>query len=129
MPSPTPSLKIDNTLITNPEEVSEKFGKHFSEISSSKNYSPQFRDIRNSSVSIRFESDNNEDYNALFTLRELREALLSCESTAPGEDNITYNMIKHLPEHAKVFLLKILNKIWETGIIPASWKVAIVVPI
>ena len=129
VPSPTPSLKINDVLITKPEEVAEKFGKHFTDVSSSKNYSPQFNNIRNSSVSISFESDNKEDYNAAFTLRELREALSSCESTAPGADNITYNMIKHLPDCAKVFLLKILNKIWETGIIPTSWKIAIVVPI
>ena len=129
VPTPTPTLKIDGDIITKPEDVAEKFGKHFSEISSSKNYSPHFNNIRNSTVSIRFDSSNNEPYNANFTIRELREALSSCESTAPGADNITYNMIKHIPDHAKQYLLKILNRIWETGIIPPSWKIAIVIPI
>ena len=114
-------------IITKPEDVAEKFGRHFSEISSSRNYSPEFQNIRNSTVSLCFESPNYEAYNAEFSLRELREALSTCDSTAPGADNITYNMIKHLPEHAKIYLLKILNKIWETGIMPPSWKITIVV--
>ena len=38
-------------------------------------------------------------------------------------------MLKHLPDSAKSFLLKIFNKIWETGILPPSWKIAIVVPV
>ena len=129
VPSPTPSLKIDNVLISKPDDVAEKFGKHFSDISSSRNYSPHFNNIRNSSVSITFESDNTEPYNVEFTLRELREALSSSDSTAPGGDNITYGMLKNLPDHAKSYLLKILNKVWETGIMPPSWKIAIVIPV
>ena len=128
VPSPSPILKINDVLISKPEDVAEKFGMHFSEISSSRNYSQQFQNIRNSTVSLQFESAINETYNAKFTLRELREALSTCEPTAPGADNITYSMIRHLPEHAKIYLLNILNKIWETGIIPPSWKIAIVVP-
>ena len=38
-------------------------------------------------------------------------------------------MIKNLPEHAKKYLLKILNKIWETGILPRDWKISIIVPV
>ena len=63
------------------------------------------------------------------SLRELREALSSCESTSPGEDCILYEMLKQLPEETKDFLLKIINKIWETGIMPKNWKVSLVIPI
>ena len=129
VPSPTPTLKINNDLISKPEDVAERFGRHFSEISSSRNYSPQFQNIRDTAVSLRFELQNSDEYNAKFTLRELREALLTCDSTAPGGDNITYGMLKHLPENAKCYLLNILNKIWETGIISPSWKISIVIPI
>ena len=38
-------------------------------------------------------------------------------------------MLKHLPEKAKEFLLNIINKIWETGILPRSWKIALIIPI
>ncbi|XP_076046489.1 uncharacterized protein LOC143028383 [Oratosquilla oratoria] len=37
-------------------------------------------------------------------------------------------MIKNLPD-AKTFLLKIINRTWETGILPKSWKTAIIIPI
>ena len=120
VPSPLPSLKIDGSLITNPSEVADKLGQHFSQISSPDNYSPRFRRIRDAKITLDLGSDNSEEYNKTFSLREFRDALSSTEATAPGEDTILYEMLKHLPEHAKIFLLKIINKIWETGILPKS---------
>ena len=128
VPSPLPVLKVNDTLITNPGEVSEQLGEHFSKISSPSNYSPEFRKIRDTHIACDFRSNNAEPYNAKFSLRELRAALTSTETTAPGEDTILYEMLKHLPEDAKKFLLKIINKIWETGILPKSWKIAIIIP-
>ena len=37
-------------------------------------------------------------------------------------------MLKHLPEESKKFLLKIINKIWETGVMPKSWKLSLIIP-
>ena len=129
VPSPLPTLKVNGTLVTEPKEVAEKLCSHFSNISSPENYSSDFQNIRESQVSLNFESDNSEVYNARFSLRELRDALSSANPTAPGEDNILYSMLKHLPEHAKVFLLKIINKIWETSIMPKLWKISMIIPI
>lgn len=50
------------------------------------------------------------------------------EDSSPGEDGILYAMIRHLPSDAKEFLLKIINRIWETGILPRSWKISIIIP-
>ena len=108
IPNPLPSLKINNNLITDPLEVSEKLGEHFSNVSSAENYSSKFKRIYNAQVSIKFGENNKEAYNAVFTFRELREALLNTENSSPGEDNILYEMLKHLPEEGKKFLLKIL---------------------
>ena len=58
----------------------------------------------------------------------MKEALSDTENTSPGEDNILYEMLKRLPEEGKRFLLKIINRIWETGILPKDWKVAVVIP-
>lgn len=58
----------------------------------------------------------------------MKEALFSTESTSPGEDSIIYEMLKHLPETAKNFLLKIINKIWDTGILSESWKISSIIP-
>ena len=71
---------------------------------------------------------NAEDYNVKFSLRELEYALSSTEETAPGEDSILYSMIKHLPENAKIFLLDVFNYIWSTGVMPYSWKIALIIP-
>ena len=129
VPSPLPTLKINDTTITKPDEVAAKLGEHFSNISDPSHYSPEFQRIRDSRIVVDFTSNNRESYNAPLTLRELRDALSSTESTAPGEDNIIYEMLKHLPDSAKQFLLKIINKIWDTGILPRSWKIALIIPV
>ena len=129
VPTPSPNLKIDGDLITEPDKVAEKLGSHFAQISSPDNYSSHFQRIRNSQITLDLSLKSNATYNGKFTLRELREALSSCESTSPGEDCILYEMLKQLPEETKDFLLKIINKIWETGIMPKNWKVSLVVPI
>ena len=129
VPEPLPTLKIDGNFITEPEKVAEKLGEHFSKVSSSENYSNHFKNIRNAQVSINLGENNKEPYNAKFTMKELKEALENSEPSAPGEDNILYEMLKHLPDKSKEFLLEIINKIWETGIIPKSWKIALILPI
>ena len=129
VPSPLPTLKINNNLITDPGEVANTLGKHFSEVSSPNNYSEEFQRIRNSQIAINFTSNSSEDYNAQFSLDELHSALSSTEDTSPGEDSILYSMIRQLPAKAKLFLLKIINKIWETGVLPTSWKISIIIPV
>ena len=129
VPSPIPKLRINDNLISDPDKVANELGKHFSGVSSPKNYSPHFQKIRNTQVALDFSSKDSEAYNAKFSLRELKEALSSTEVTAPGEDTILYQMLKHLPESSKSFLLKIINKIWETGILPESWKLSLIIPV
>ena len=111
VPSPLPSLKIDNSLVTDPSEVADKLGEHFSNTSSARNYSTEFQRIRNSQIVLDYNSNGREVYNMRFSLKEFREALSSTEATAPGEDSILYEMLKHLLEKANVFLLKIMNRI------------------
>ena len=38
-------------------------------------------------------------------------------------------IIEHLSESAKSFLLKKVNKIWDTGILPKSWKISVIIPV
>ena len=104
IPSPLPTLKINDTSVTEPSEVAEKLGRHFPDISIPDNYSNEFRKVRDAQISLNFESDNFEAYNAKFSLGEFREAPISSEATAPGEDLIMYEMLKHLPDNAKKFL-------------------------
>ena len=59
----------------------------------------------------------------------MRKALKKCHDTAVGCDDIHYQFLKHLPFRSLDSLLRIFNKVWRTGILPDSWKEAIVVPI
>ena len=129
VPNPMPTLKIGDTIITKPEEVAENLGSHFAAVSDPSQYSPNFQNIRKSKINIEVTANNNESYNMIFTLKELEQALSTTESTSPGEDNIIYEMIKNLPEDAKKFLLKILNKIWQISIFPAGWKISLIIPV
>ena len=46
-----------------------------------------------------------------------------------GCDHIHYQFLKHLPFRFLDSLLRIFNQVWHTGILPDSWKEAIVIPI
>ena len=61
------------------------------------------------------ELDNDQPYNAHFTIKELKIALNSKKTSAPGADTIHYEMLKQLPERNKYTLLKLINKSWERG--------------
>ena len=42
--------------------------------------------------------DNDQPYNAFFTIKELKIALNSKKNSAPGADTIHYEMLEQLPE-------------------------------
>ncbi|XP_064117872.1 uncharacterized protein LOC135223340 [Macrobrachium nipponense] len=128
VPPKTPSLRVGNNLITNPSDVAESLDQYFSNISSHNNYSSEFQSIRNTQVNLNLSGDNREAYNARFSLQELHEALSSTDDTS-GEDTILNIMLRKVPEEAKRYLLKIINKLWETGVMPRSWKISIVIPV
>ena len=48
---------------------------------------------------------------------------------ASGEDDIPYELIKHLPEAAKVLLLHLYNKCWLGDGVPRKWKTAVIRPL
>ena len=129
VPSPLPSLKVGNKIVTDSEEVANKLGEHFCNISKSKRCQLFNKKGKNFNITLNMNSGKYDSYNIRFSYKELINALSSTESSAPGEDTIVYDMIKHLPEYGKVFLLKIINKIWDTGILPKSWKISLIIPV
>jgi len=62
-------------------------------------------------------------------LREQEDSLHKEHDTAPGPDNIHYQILKHLPKISLQTLLNINNQLWETGQFPPNWRDAIVIPI
>ena len=101
--------------------------------SSSDNCIPQFILIkhRHEKQKLKFWSEiyNNEEYNQLFTMEELRRSLNRSCNTAVGPDKMHYQFLKHLSESSLRVLLRAFNKIWQTGQIPSSWQEATVIPI
>ena len=96
-PSPLPILRVDDLLFSDAGDVAETFGRHFSNISSALHYSPAFRNIRNNTTVVPPVSSNSESYNLPFTMKELDHAISLSSPTSPGEDEILYSMIFHLP--------------------------------
>lgn len=50
-------------------------------------------------------------------------------SSSPGPDNISVTLIKQLHLVLIIPLKHIINKVFETGVVPASWKLSYVVPV
>ena len=80
-------------------------------------------------IKLNFTSSNTEEYNSLFNITELKDAIAVSKDTATGPDDIHYQMLKQLPETALDTLLHIFNGIWTTGVFPESWRLATIIPI
>ena len=57
------------------------------------------------------------------------DAIKQSHDSATGQDEIHYQMLKHLPESSLQALLGIFNHIWTTGDFPENWRLATVIPI
>ena len=124
-------LNVDDDVVTSKADIADVLADVFAEKSSSSNYSTSFQKFQNSKekTKLYFKSNNDEHYNKDFTIKELRKTLKKCHDTAVGSDDIHYQFLKHLPLRSLESLLRIFNHIWHTGILPDSWKEAIVIPI
>ena len=124
-------LNVGDDVATSKEDISDVLADTFAEKSSTSNYSTSFQKCKNTKekTKLNFKSNNDEHYNKDFTIKELRKALKKCHDTAVGSDDIHYQFLKHLPLRPLDSLLRIFNHVWHTGILPDSWKEAIVIPI
>ena len=82
---------------------------------------------------IREESRKQEPNSCMsenFTIQELNKAIQKLKNKkAPGPDEITNEMIKHLGTFAKEQILEVINQSWNTGEFPSMWKEAIIIPL
>ena len=119
------------TKATSKEEIANTLGETFLDNSSSRNYSEKFQNIKKQEekIKLNFTSSNTEEYNSLFNITELKDAIAESKDTATGPDDIHYQMLKHLPETALDTLLHIFNGIWTTGVFPECWRLATIIPI
>ena len=120
-------LDTDNGNFTSKQDIANVLADTFAKKSSSENYSSTFRKHQTvkEKSKLDFKSSNMEHYNKDFTIKELKKALKKCHDTAVGSDDIHYQFLKHLPDCSLNCLLKIFNQIWQTGVLPDSWKEAV----
>lgn len=69
------------------------------------------------------------DYNMFFSLKEVKQAVRDGANTTPGQDRISYEMLKHLDDIVLEEVLALFNYVWKAGSLPKVWKHAVVVPV
>ena len=113
------------------KDISNIIGNHLESVGNSLNLDEHFnsRKKNHEKVILNFETSQQLIYNTLFTMEELEIALKSCKHSAPGEDNISFELIMHLNIITKEYLLTYYNFLWKKGLFPKAWKHAIVIPI
>ena len=135
--------KIRN-LVVNGVEIETNTDKanallsNFVKINSDENYSDGFKIHKiniETDQKYLFEdppnhSSNNNYLNEKFSIHELRRAIKDAKTkSAPGEDRITYEILKKLPNKILKIILKLYNFIWSQGALPVVWKHSIVQPL
>lgn len=60
---------------------------------------------------------------------EIRAALTHMKNKAPGNDDITGEMLKAGGEETVEMLSRLLNQVWKDRTIPKDWKEALIIPI
>jgi len=123
-----PYLIKDNSHITDKNDVAELLASHYERISSSNSYSNNFRRIqqREEQTPINFSTNEEIPYNSPITILELKRMLSISGNSSPGEDKLSYNMIRKSHPSCQHFLLKIYNHIFSTGVYPTQWQSSIV---
>ena len=124
-------LQVSGTAVDQPDKIADALASTISHNSSSSHYTPIFQRYKAQAEKrqLNFKSHNTESYNQLFSLSELQSALSRAHDTAPGPDNIHYQMLRHLPNSCLQTLLAVFNSIWTSGNFPTSWSEATVIPI
>jgi len=123
-------LHDNNQTYSTIPAIADRLSQAFSDVSDPSNLPRAFQAVRRAGErnEINFSSANDEQYNVLFTLPELEQAI-SDKNTTPGPDGIHYLLIRHLPDTMKNYLLLILNKFWTTNHFPEGWSESTIIPI
>ena len=126
-----PHLRAAGKLISNKKDIANLIASTLEKNSSGVRQSETFNThkVELEKVKLHFQSDNTENYNVSFSMIELKEALLKSNDSAPGDDQVHYTLLRHLPYSSLNVLLKVFNYVWENESFPASWRKAVVIPI
>ena len=73
--------------------------------------------------------ENYYDFNKEISLYEVKNVIANLKPTSPGIDMVHNSFLKNLPESYISYLLNLFNNVFNSSIIPQSWKSALVLPI
>ena len=131
-----PSIRILNdpdqqgVQYTTPSEISEILAKTFAQVSSDDNYTNEFIPKKTQAEQNMPDFGGlNTFYNKPFSVKDLNNILSKTNDTAPGEDGVTYQMIRNMPDHAKKYIIDMYNKFFNDSYFPEKWKRAVIIPI
>ncbi|GLV46077.1 hypothetical protein CBL_05163 [Carabus blaptoides fortunei] len=125
----------NNNIITTPEDKADTFASLLENVHQVPQ-DPNFDDIHFHATEflaadhIRFLNTIPAPQDDLVTEELITETIASKKGkSAPGEDRITYMVLKHLPASAITLLTLILNDCYSIGHHPAKWKSSIIIMI
>lgn len=129
-----PVLEYNNRQIISESGKAEVFAETFVKVHSNSNLSEDVRKARDQTLSkyphlLEEKGLSGSTLDSEFTLYEVKKALAGVKQTSPGRDDICYEMVKHLSETALEPILRLFNKVWESGKLPNDWKHGVIVPI
>lgn len=134
-PSPVP-LVYKNTKYSSDQDKANLLAEIFAATSSTSALAPHIQANRAAEECKPDYSDPIPPHNPLpinlpFTMQELNSVLnqISFTKSAPGFDEITCPIIKHLPDKGKTLVLKFMNNCFTKGLFPHAWCHGIVTPI
>ena len=118
---------IKNTRVTKMKDSADTPALNFPANSSSTN-STEFYKYK-TGKKLYFKSDNTENYNELFSLSELKEAIKKSHNTAVSPDENHYELIRQLPPICLEYLLTALNDIRKNSKLPELWRLDTIIPV
>lgn len=119
--------------MTCPTEIVEHFAQTWEQLADDSKFSSTFINEK-----LKILNDSNLSFNpshsalsieSHINMSELVSCLHTVKGKTPGFDRISYEMLKNSPPALKTRLLSLYNNIFNTGIIPHTWKVASIIPL
>ncbi|KAK3103174.1 hypothetical protein FSP39_017008 [Pinctada imbricata] len=116
------------------KDKAELFAKQFASASSSNNLEHDHKTKRAKFINKHKNALNDlgpdtGPLNTPISVKEIKEALNSKADTAPGDDKVTYKLLKNLPENMLSIIATLMNQIFSTGQFPTEWRNAVVIPL
>ena len=127
-------MMVEDRVIIGSKDKAEAIAKTLVKVHSSGNLNPIEARGREITIDryrhvLEEEMGNEDALNTPFDLSELNSALKKVGRSTPGRDGICYVMLEKLTDKGKEVVLGLINKVWVEGVIPAEWKLSVIIPI